>query len=232
MTKKNIPQHVAIIMDGNRRWAKKRDLPFLEGHRVAAEKVIEPLVEKAAKMGVSYLTLWALSTENWRRSKEEIGGLMAIARGLLSRSIEKLNEKGVRILTVGDVSKFPEDIQKGIKWGVEKTKNNKAITVVLAVNYGGRDEIIRAIKKLRDLLQVTSYKLHEKNFSQFLDTAGIPDPDLMIRTGGEIRLSGFLLWQCQYAELYFTQVLFPDFSPKEFEKAILEFQKRKRRFGR
>ena len=232
--KVKIPKHVAIIMDGNRRWARKQGLPVLRGHWVAAEKVIEPLVEKAAEMGISYLTFWAFSTENWKRAKEEVEGLMRIFRYLLSKKIERLNKKGVRILTIGDLTKFPKDIQRRIKEGVEKTKDNKKITVIFALNYGGRDEIIRAINRWRSSskLKAQSSKLKEEEFGEYLDTREIPDPDLIIRTGGEMRLSGFLLWQSQYAELYFTKVLFPDFTPKELEKAILEYQKRERRFGK
>lgn len=231
---KSIPRHVAIIMDGNRRWAKKRGLPIFEGHRVAAEKVIEPLVEKASQMGVSFLTLWAFSTENWQRDRREVEGLLKLFRHQLAKDIEKLHQNGVRILVTGDRSKFPEDIQKGIKEGIEKTKNNKTITVVLALNYGGRDEIIRAIKKMaKNFKTVKQFNnLTIRQFSSYLDTADIPEPDLIIRTGGEKRLSGFLLWQSEYSELYFTDVLFPDFTPEEFEKAILEYQKRQRRFGR
>ena len=236
-----IPNHLAIIMDGNRRWAKKQSLPVLEGHRVAAEETIESLVEKASEVGISYLTFWAFSTENWQRVKKEVNGLMSIFRKLLAKKIEKLHQKGVRVLTIGDLSKFPQDIQKGIKNGIEKTRDNKKITVVLALNYGGRDEIIRAIEKWRSKSEIRpacqqgrnpKSEITEEEFVKYLDTSKIPDPDLIIRTGGEKRLSGFLLWQSEYSELYFTKVLFPDFNPQEFEKAIFEYQKRQRRFGK
>lgn len=229
-----IPAHVAVIMDGNRRWAAARGKGPVDGHRQAAEKAIEPIVEEAARLGIKFITFWAFSTENWRRDKSEIEGLFTIFRRALKQKIEKLNEKGVRVQFLGDVTKFPKDIVKKVTEGVETTKSNDRITVTFALNYGGREEILRAIKKLFDRVQGSKFKvrnLNEESFAQFLDTNGMPDPDLIIRTGGEYRLSGFLPWQSIYAELYFTPVLFPDFSPAEFDKAILDYQKRERRFG-
>lgn len=255
-----LPNHVAIIMDGNRRWANKNKLPLLMGHRRAAYDVIEPLVDRAIELGISYMTLWAFSTENWRRSKDEVEGLLKLFRETLSENIEQLHKKGVKLRTIGDIEKFPEDIYLKLKEGVEKTAKNNKITVVLALNYGGRNEIVRAIKKIfkdshserpkeaeessrKGLVSEGGRSLHYgrddkldnvtiQKVSSYLDTYGMPDPELIIRTGGEQRLSGFLLWQSEYSEFYFTDVLFPDFSPKEFDKAIDEYKRRKRRFGK
>lgn len=229
-----IPTHVAIIMDGNRRWAAARRKGPIDGHRQAATKAIEPIVEEAIRLGVKFVTFWAFSTENWRRDKAEIRGLMGIFREGLKEKIAKLHEKGVRVQFLGDLSKFPRDIVKQVLKGVETTSGNNTITVTFALNYGGREEILRAIKRLHEVIRDKQYAirdLDEKMFTQFLDTNGMPDPDLVIRTGGEYRLSGFLPWQSIYAELYFTPVLFPDFSPTEFGKAILDYQSRERRFG-
>jgi undecaprenyl diphosphate synthase len=226
-----IPQHVAIIMDGNRRWAKKRGLPILAGHRQVVNKVLKSLISHAKKLGVKYLTLWAFSTENWQRDKKEVLGLLSLFRDVLKTKIEEANKEGIRLNVIGDISDFPKDIQEGIKKGIAATAQNQEITVNFALNYGGRDEIIRAIKKY----QVSSIKyqvLTEETFAKFLDTAGMPEPDLIIRTGGEMRLSGFMSWQSAYSELYFTKTLMPDFTPKELDKAIAEFQKRQRRFGK
>jgi undecaprenyl diphosphate synthase len=226
----NIPIHVAIIMDGNRRWAAKQGLGAVSGHERAAKQAIEPLVERAAKLGIKYLTFWAFSTENWKRDKQEIEGLFKIFREVLCDKVDRLNEKGVKVRYIGDIEKFPEDICQKVKDGIEKTKNNTVITVSFALNYGGRDEIIRAMKKAI-ASGIRAENLNEETFSTFLDTAGVPDPDLIIRTGGQLRLSGYLPWQGVYAELYFTPILFPDFLPEELDKAIEEYQNRTRRFG-
>lgn len=223
-------KHIAIIMDGNRRWARQNKRKIIAGHRHAAYKSIEPIADACIAYRIPYLTLWAFSTENWNRAKEEVEGLLSLFRETLSENIEKLHKKGVRVQAIGDLSKFPDDIQQKVRDGAEKTKSNTKLTLTIALNYGGRDEIIRAIKKSYEL-RITNYELTEEKFSSLLDTAGMPDPDLIIRTGGEKRLSGFLQWQCAYSELYFTDVLFPDFSPQELEKAIDDFNSRQRRFG-
>lgn len=228
--KNKLPKHIAIIMDGNRRWAAKNGLGAVAGHKQAAKKAIEPLVEQAAKLGIPYLTFWAFSTENWKRDKQEVEGLFKIFREVLTDKVDRLNEKGVRVRYIGDIEKFPADICNKVKEGIEKTKNNQVITVSFALNYGGRDEILRAVKKAI-CAGVKSEELTEETFSSFLDTAGIPDPDLIIRTGGQLRLSGYLPWQGIYAELYFTSILFPDFSPEELDRAIIDYQERDRRFG-
>lgn len=214
-------------MDGNRRWAKEHGLPILEGHRRVANEVLEQLVEHAADVGISYLTFWAFSTENWGREGVEVKGIMLLLKQGLKRFGEKMHKKGVRIRTIGDLSRFEKSIQKEIAQLVELTKNNTRITVIFALNYGGRDEILRAIQNLQ-----IKEKTTEDEFSQLLDTKDIPDPDLIIRTGGEQRLSGFLLWQSEYSELSFPSWYMPDFTPERLDKEIESFVQRHRRFGR
>lgn len=250
----NIPNHIAIIMDGNRRWAKLNKKKLLMGHDFAANFTIEKIVEHAARRGVKYITLWAFSTENWQRNKQEVEGLLRILRKAVVQKVPSFIKKGVKLLVIGDLSRFPQDLQNSIKEAIEKTRDGKNITAIVALNYGGRDEILRAINKwsLDDRLwsldgkatsdqrqttkdkrpTVSVKKLKEKDFSNYLDTKGIPDPDLLIRTGGEKRLSGFLPWQSVYTELYFTDVLWPDFSEKDLDEAIADYQQRIRRFGR
>lgn len=223
----NVPTHIAVIMDGNRRWARERGLPILEGHRRVADHVLEPLIEHAAKRGVKYMTFWAFSTENWQRSQQEVKGILAIFRHVIKKRWARLHEKGVRVRVIGDLSKFPPDIKRALEDVVEQTKDNKTITAIFALNYGGRDEVIRAMKKVKNVNNVTI-----QQFNNFLDTAGIPDPELIVRTGGEQRLSGFLPWQSEYSELYFPPWHMPEFTPERLDEAIEEYQKRQRRFGR
>ena len=238
MTKRPLvktPQHVAIIMDGNRRWAASRGFGPVDGHRVAAEETIEPVIERAIERGIKYLTFWAFSTENRNRDKVELAGLFRVFRHALKTKIKKLAEKGVKIRLIGDINWFPKDIAKRVMQIVSLTKDNNTITVSFALNYGGRDEILRAVKRLFKEVEVGRIKIEkltELDFEKHLDTVGIPDPDLIIRTGGETRLSGYLPWQSVYSELYFTEVLFPDFTPREFDKALFDYQKRDRRFGK
>ncbi len=237
-----VPQHIAVIMDGNRRWARERGLPILEGHRQVADRVLEPLIEYAATLGVTYMTFWAFSTENWGREAAEVRGIMAIFRHVIKKRWARLHEKGVRVRVIGDLVKFPTDIQKSLHDVIEQTKNNSTITAVFALNYGGRDELLRAIKRVSSIKHqvsgldndqsVTLDTLTPDAFSQHLDTAGIPDPELIIRTGGEQRLSGFFLWQSEYSELYFPTWYMPEFTPSKLDEAIEEFQSRKRRFGK
>ena len=232
---KRVPKHVAIIMDGNRRWARKKGLSAIAGHDYVVEKVLEPLVDRAIALGIPYLTFWAFSTENWKRNRREIAGIMRIFRKGLRRSAERLFEKGVRLRILGDIDKFPSDIAKAAKGWVERSRKNNRITVSFAMNYGGRDELLRAFTKLAGEIRNSKFEIRnltEKTFSQFLDTAGMPDPDLLIRTGGERRLSGFLPWQTIYSEFYFPETLMPDFTVAEFDRAIAEYQRRQRRFGR
>ncbi len=220
LDKTNIPQHVAIIMDGNRRWAKSKGLPAIAGHAYAVEKTVEALIERAGEMGVKYLTLWAFSTENWGRAEEEVAGLMNLFRKAIETKASRFIAKGARLRLIGDMSRFSEDIQIGMKRVIAESEKNEKISVTFALNYGGRDEIKRAVQK------------GGVDFENQLDTEGMPDPDLIIRTGGDYRLSGFLMWQAAYSELYFTDTLFPDFTPEKFEVAIEEYQKRQRRFGK
>lgn len=230
--KSNGLKHVAFIMDGNRRWARKRMLPIITGHYNGAER-IESLVEYAAKKGIKYVTFWAFSTENWGRGEEETGFIMQVARDFLKSDVlERMMEKGVRVNVIGDYEAFPEDIVDGLRRVVEKSKNNETITVIFALNYGGRAEIVRAVNNVLSSKFNVLSKIDEEVFSSFLYTKDFSDPDLIVRTGGEMRLSGFLPWQSGYSELYFTETLWPDFDEKAFELAIEEFERRERRFGK
>ncbi|MEK7597368.1 MAG: polyprenyl diphosphate synthase [Patescibacteria group bacterium] len=226
MNNKNyLPKHVAIIPDGNRRWAKEKGKPTTEGHRYAAQTTLPNLINELIKLEIKYFTFWALSTENLiGRTKEELSHLFNLIRISLKSKYKEFKEKKIRLKIIGNLIKLPEDLQKEAYKITKETMNNKKITIVLGLNYGGRDEIIRAIKKGK--------KVTKENFSDYLDTAGIPDPDLIIRTGGEKRLSGFMLWQSEYSELYFSDLYFPDFTPKELEKAINSYSERQRRFGK
>jgi undecaprenyl diphosphate synthase len=230
----NAPRHVAIIMDGNRRWAREKGLDVIVGHRKMAQEGIRNVVQAAIDFGIQYLTLWAFSTENWNRDPKEVKGLMNLFRELFSSEAEELHKRGVRIKTIGDLSRFDSDIQENIARWTANTKDNTTITVVFALNYGGRDEIVRAAGKIAKDIKagiLSDETPSQETFSQYTDTASIPDPDLIIRPGGEKRLSGFLLWQSNYAELYFTQALMPDFGKEELRQALEEFNHRKRRFG-
>jgi len=227
-----IPTNVAIIMDGNRRWARKHGLRILAGHERVAFGAIEPLIVRCIELGIPYLTLWVFSTENWKRDKREVGGIMGIFRKSLKKDVERFHKMGVRLRVLGDLSRFSKDIREGFLNWIEKSKNNKKITLTLAINYGGREEILRAVARIAKSEKRKAKRLTEEEFAQYLDIVGMPDPDLMIRTGGEKRLSGFMLWQSEYSELYFTKTLMPDFGPKELEKAIKEYSQRQRRFGK
>lgn len=232
---KKLPRHIAIIMDGNRRWAREKGLPVVAGHDFVAEKLIEPLVDKCIELCIPYITFWAFSTENWQRSRGEVEGMMRIFRKGLQRNAKRLFEKGVRLKIIGDMEKFPDDIAEQATGWVEKSRNNKKVTVTFALNYGGRDELLRAICRLYEEIQDSKFKIQNLNqeiFTKFLDTEGLPDPDLIIRSGGEKRLSGFMSWQSAYSELYFTETLMPEFNQNELDRAIEWYQKRQRRFGK
>ena len=228
-----IPAHVAIILDGNGRWAKKRGLPRAMGHKEGC-RTVEKTVELAARMGVQYLTVYGFSTENWKRSSEEVGALMQLFRYYMVRLLKIAKANNVRVKMIGERSRFDQDIIDGINRLEDETKENTGLTFVIAVNYGGRDEITRASRKLAEDCvagKVKPGELTETVVASYLDTAGMPDPDLLIRTSGEIRLSNYLLWQCAYTEIYVTDCLWPDFNQEEFEKAIGAYNKRERRFG-
>ena len=231
----NPPTHVALIMDGNRRWAAERGLGAVDGHRFAAEKAIKPIVEHGIKRGIKYLTFWAFSTENKKRDTSELHGLFSVFRDALKTNLRELEDMGVQIRIIGDIDWFPKDIATLAKDIAKRTKNNKKITVSFALNYGGREEILRAVNKILAKVQAGKRKaakaITEEEFAEELDTAGLPDPDMVIRTGGNMRLSGYFPWQTVYSELYFTKTLWPDFSPEEFDKILEDFSLRTRRFG-
>lgn len=217
-------------MDGNRRWAKAKGLNPVEGHEFAAKNAVEPIIEKCAELGIPYITFWAFSTENWKRDESELKKLFEVFRFALGSLAVRFIKKGARLRLLGDINKFPKDIaQKSLEM-MSKSSDNHKITVTFALNYGGRDEILRAVKKIINE-KIPAEDISEEVFSAHLDTSGIPDPDLIIRTGGEQRTSGYLPWQSVYSELYFTPVLFPDFNPEELQKALDHFRLRDRRFG-
>lgn len=230
-----IPAHVAIIMDGNRRWAKKRGLPSIAGHREAVDKTVENLIEVAGELGIKYLTLWAFSTENWGREQEEVKGLMNLFRLALATKVKRFIEKGARLNYIGDIGRFDDDLREGMEKARKASEKNDKITVTFALNYGGKDEILRGVRKiLNEKIQkgTNADELTIEELGKNMDTANLPDPDLIIRTGGERRTSGFLLWSGAYAEWYFADTLFPDFGKKELEAAIEDYQARQRRFGK
>ncbi len=229
----NIPTHVAIIMDGNGRWAKKRHLPRGMGHREGG-KTMEQILEDAKDLGIRYLTVYAFSTENWKRSVEEVTGIMNLLRKYLKDCVERSMKNNMRVRVIGDTSALAEDIQESIRHLEEVTKDCDSIDFLIAINYGGRDEIRRAVKKLTAQAAAGTIdpdSIDEQMISDSLDTAGIPDPDLLIRTSGEERLSNFLTWQLAYTEFYFTDCLWPDFDRNELVTAIRYYNKRDRRFG-
>jgi undecaprenyl diphosphate synthase len=229
-----LPRHVAIIMDGNRRWAVRKGLPVVAGHREVVEKRIEELIEHAAEFKIPYITFWAFSTENWGRAKREVKAIMKLFRWALEKRAQRMIDKGARVRYIGDLKAFPEDIQAGFERMMRESRDNERITVTFALNYGGRDEIIRGIRKLfqNHESRIMNHELSGEAFSECLDTVGMPDPDLVIRTSGEQRLSGFMAWQSVYAELYFPETLMPDFGAVELDRALKVYGKRKRRFGK
>lgn len=228
-----LPRHVAIIMDGNGRWAKKRSLPRIMGHRAGAD-ALRKVSRFAGHMGIEYITVYAFSTENWKRSDEEVSGLMSLLLDYLKNAEKELGGDEVCIRVIGDTTRFSDEIQKEIRRVEAVTKENKAVTVTLALNYGGRDEIARAVRQIAGAVksgELQIRQIDEQTLSAHMYTAYMPDPDLIIRTSGEMRLSNFLLWQSSYSEWYFTDTLWPDFNEKEFTKAIDAYLSRSRRFG-
>lgn len=226
---KHIPNHVAIIMDGNGRWAKQRGLPRLAGHRAGVDN-IHRVAECFSDYGVKYLTLFAFSTENWRRPQREVQGIMRILEEFIDRETINLHKEGARLLHLGRVDGLSESLQQKVQYAIELTKNNTRGTLCTAFNYGGRDEIVDAAKRIvRD--GIPPEKIDEALLSSYLYSAGLPDPDLIIRTGGEMRISNFLLWQAAYSEYYFTPTLWPDFGREDIERALIVYSQRERRFG-
>ena len=228
--KNKLPKHVAIIMDGNGRWAKERGISRNEGHKKGSE-VVKKITSYAEKLGIEYLTVYAFSTENWKRPQEEVDGLMKLLRGYLKNHIKDAQKNNAKFRVIGDRLGLPEDIRSQIKELEYVTKDKSGICINVAINYGGRDEIIRACKKMIET-GIEAKDLDEQVFESFLDTNGVPDPDLMIRTSGEMRTSNYLPWQLAYSEFYFTSCLWPDFTTEEFDKALEEYSNRKRRFGK
>ena len=227
--KENLPLHVAITMDGNGRWAQQRKLPRTSGHDEGL-KTAKRIVKAARDLGIKYLTLYVFSTENWKRAEQEVGFLMNLIHTHLCGELAFYKENGIRVCHIGNFEALPKSIQKDIKQAMDDTADFDGMTVNLAINYGGRDEIIRGIKKIIDQ-KVTSDKLDEKLFSSYLDMPECPDVDVLIRTGGEQRLSNYLLWHVAYAEQIYTDTLWPDYSNEEFYSHIEAFQHRNRRFG-
>ncbi len=228
-----IPRHVAIILDGNGRWAKAKGLPRAAGHKKGCEAV-EQTVEDCARLGIRYLTVYGFSTENWKRSEEEVSALMQLFRYYMVRLLKIAKQQNVRVKMIGDRSRFARDIIDGLDRLEEETKDNTGLTFVIAVNYGARDEIRRAVVRMLKGAQddrLSPEQVTEETSSSYLDTAGIPDPDLLIRTGGELRQSNYLLWQCAYTEFYVAAVLWPGFSKDELVRATEHYRSRDRRFG-
>lgn len=226
---KTIPQHIAIIMDGNGRWAQKRSLPRTAGHSVGAEN-IRKILKECKNLGVSYLTVYAFSTENWKRSKEEVNTIMRLLIKFMKEAADRSCEENYRVRVFGDVGSLPEELIKNIYEAEQKSEKNEKFNLNICINYGGRKEVINAVKNIvSDGISVED--IDEDTISSRLYSKGIPDPDLIIRSGGEMRTSNFLMWQSVYSELYFTNVLWPDFSVKELHKAIEEYGKRSRRYG-
>lgn len=225
----NTIDHIAIIMDGNGRWARSRELPRIKGHEMGS-RTARKIVEAVKARGIGFLTLYAFSSENWSRPRDEIEGLFRLLERFIDEEVDRLKNSGVCIHIIGDISRFSQNLQDKISFTVEETKENTELHLAIAMNYGGRDEIIRAVHKIISR-GIQPQGLDEKTFSKQLDTAFMPDPDLMIRTGGEWRISNFLLWQMAYTEIYFTDILWPDFDEKALDKAIKWFSSRQRRFG-
>jgi undecaprenyl diphosphate synthase len=223
-----LPEHIAIIMDGNGRWAVRRGLPRIFGHRKGAETV-RSIVEQCRKLGVRVLTLYAFSDENWGRPKQEVGFLMDMLGSFLKTEIGTMKANGIRFHTIGRIDRMPGAARKWIDRAAAETAGNTGMVLNLALSYGGRSEILQAVKRMQ--ASGVPEALNETVFSSYLDTAGLPDPDLIIRTSGEKRISNFLLWQAAYAELYFTDTLWPDFNERELLLALLDYQGRQRRFG-
>lgn len=230
---KNLPKHIALIMDGNRRWAKERNLDIKQGHYAGAEN-LEKIALYANKIGIKYMTVYAFSTENWKRSEAEVKGLMLLLKAYVEKMLAKTNSNNIKINILGDISKLDISLQKSINRILDKTKENTGLTLNIAFNYGGRDEIVKATKKISEEVKkgnINVENIDEKMVGDYLYTKGQPDPDIMIRTSGELRLSNFLLWQLAYTEFVFLNKYWPDFNEKDLDNAVEDFQKRHRNFG-
>ena len=227
----DIPRHIAIIMDGNGRWAKQRRLPRVAGHKQGLESV-RTIIKACVDREIKYLTIFAFSSENWRRPTDEVTSLMQLFLGALEQEIKKLHENGIRFKVIGDISKFDPKIVEFIHLGEQLTANNTRLTFTIAANYGGRWDIMQAMRKMMAQSKDLPLNFEEESLAQYLSMSYAPEPDLFIRTGGEYRVSNFLLWQLAYTELYFTNTLWPDFDEHELELAIQSYQQRERRFGR
>lgn len=231
--KEKMPNHIAIIMDGNRRWAAAQGKNAGFGHKQGA-KTLEKIVRYANKIGLKYITVYAFSTENWKRAEEEVNGLMTLFKAYLDDYAKRADTENIKVNILGDISAFNEDLQKSMLKCMERTKDNTGVVFSIAINYGGRAELVRAMKNIAT--EVTEGRIEIENIDEnmitsHLYTAGIPDPDLIIRTSNELRLSGFLIWQASYSEFYFTDINWPDFNEEALNKAIIEYQSRNRRFG-
>lgn len=229
-----LPRHIAVIMDGNGRWAKEQGMARVFGHRNGV-KAVRETTEACTELGVEYLTLYAFSTENWKRPEAEVNALMTLLVETIKNEIKTLNENGVRLRAIGDISKLPEKSRATLLKAIQDTKQNARMTLVLALNYSAKWEIVEAARKLASAAksgEIDPKEISEDDFSNALSTSGIPDPELLIRTSGENRISNFLLWQIAYAELYFTPTLWPDFRREHLYQAIIDFQNRERRFGK
>jgi len=228
------PRHIAIIMDGNGRWARRRLLPRIEGHRQGA-KSVRKAVEYCRRRGIGVLTLYAFSTENWQRPKSEVSGLMELLSQYLESELDELHSNDIKLMTIGNLSSLPRGLKTRIEAAIDKTRDNSSTILNIALSYGGRRDIVNAAVKLSRALKsghLAESEVTEEMFSGCLATAGLPDPDLLIRTGGELRISNFLLWQCAYSELYFTPTLWPDFDESAMDEAVQAFRSRQRRFGK
>ena len=230
----NIPNHIAIIMDGNGRWAKEKGLPRIAGHKEGINSVRE-ITRICGEIGVNYLTLYTFSTENWNRPKKEVNALMSLLLSTIKKEVRELHKNNVKFSTIGDLSFLPNNTENGLKEGMDLTKNNTGLNLILALNYGSRQEIIDSVINIVSMVksgEIDISNIDEALFSSFLYTKKYPDPDLLIRTSGELRISNFLLWQCAYTEMYLTNTYWPSFREDELFKAILDFQNRERRYGK
>ena len=228
---KKLPKHIAIIMDGNGRWAKQRNKNRIYGHN-QAKKSVKECVEYCVKHKIKFLSLFTFSTENWNRPKLEVKALMKLLNIVLKEEINHLIKQNIKVKVIGDISKIPEKTEMNLKKAIDKTKNNSGLTLILAINYSGKWDILNATKKiLLDKNRINLKNFNDNIFENYLTTANIPEPELIIRTSGEHRISNFYLWQAAYSELFFTDILWPDFNKKELNNAIFEFQNRERRFG-